>query len=119
MARMLPFVTVLMIRKAAWPEFSGRETLAAASPRVRRGLSGGCPVVSVHFSFGLALHIGQRTDNICFNVSFSGFTSLVFSIANLRNGQFCSFESCLHLKPESSLSLLCFFQRDHQAYRNG
>jgi hypothetical protein len=31
--RILPFVTVLRIRNAAWPEFSGRETLAAASPR--------------------------------------------------------------------------------------
>jgi hypothetical protein len=38
-------------------------------------------VVSVHLSFGFARHIGQRTDNMCRNVSFSGFT---FTIIQCR-----------------------------------
>ena len=46
----------------------------------------GCPVLSVHFSFGLAPHMGQRTDNICPNVSFSGFTPILFNIGKGRDG---------------------------------
>ncbi len=79
------------IRKAAWPELSGRETLAAANSRLRCVLFDGCPVLSVHFSFGLAPHIGQRTDNMCFNVSVSGFTAILFNIAGLKNGSILLF----------------------------
>src|ERR1700690_3904943 len=71
-------VIAFRIRRVDWPELSGRETLAAASSRLRCVLLDGCPVLSVHFSFGLAPHMGQRTDNICPNVSFSGFTPILF-----------------------------------------
>lgn len=114
-------VTDFRIRRAAWPQFSGRETLAAAISRSRCVLLDGCPVLSVHRSFGLALHIGQRTDNMCPNVSFSAFTLILFSIAILRHGQSCSLGLHLHQsgnrigKPGS----LCgFFQRNHLIYRN-
>jgi len=50
----------------------------------------GCPVLSVHFSFRLARHLGQGTDNIRFNVSFSGCTPILFSINHWSDGQFCS-----------------------------
>jgi len=62
-------VSALRDRKAAWPELSGRGALAAARPRSRCVLSDGCPVVSVHFSFGLALQTGHRTDSIRLCVS--------------------------------------------------
>ena len=39
---------------------------------------------------GLAPHIGQRTDRICFKVSFSDFTAIVFNIGRLTDGQSCS-----------------------------
>jgi hypothetical protein len=55
-------------RSAAWPELSGRGALEAASARLECVLSDGWPVVSVHCSFGLALHTGHCTDNIRFNV---------------------------------------------------
>src|ERR1700733_11749218 len=58
-------------RRDARPRFSGRETLAAAKVRARCVLTDGCPVVSVHFSPGIARHIGHRTDNICRRVSLS------------------------------------------------
>ncbi len=49
-------------------------------------------MLSVHFCFGLAPHLGQRTDNIRPNVSFSRFTAILFNI-NIRNdGQFCSLD---------------------------
>jgi hypothetical protein len=37
----------------------------------------------------LAPHMGQRTDNIWPSVSFSGFTAILFNIANRRDGQSC------------------------------
>jgi len=77
------------IRRAVWPKFSGRATLAAAR-RARWVLADGCPVLRVHFSFGFARHVGQRTDNICRNVRSSGFTRTLFNIAHLRDGQSCS-----------------------------
>lgn len=40
----------------------------------------GCPVLSVHFSLGLAPHIGQRTDKMCPNVSLPGSRPMLFSI---------------------------------------
>jgi hypothetical protein len=89
------------IRRAAWPEFSGRATLAAARSLSRWVLREGCPVLSLHFSFGLAPHIEQRTDNICRNVSFPGFTSTLFNIANLPDGQSCSLGFQLAPKRES------------------
>jgi len=49
-------------------------------------------VLSVHFCFGLAPHLGQRTDNIRPNVSFSLFTPILFSINNWIDGQFCSLD---------------------------
>jgi hypothetical protein len=42
-----------------------RETLAAAKSLLRWVLVDRCPVLNVHFSFGLAPHMGQRTDKIC------------------------------------------------------
>jgi hypothetical protein len=45
--RRLGLVTAFRIRRAAWPEFSGRETLAADSiPELQSwgGLFDGCPI---------------------------------------------------------------------------
>ena len=56
---------------------SGRETLAAANSRSKWVFCDGCPVLSLHLSFGLAPHIGQRTDSICPKLRLSGFTSLI------------------------------------------
>src|SRR4051812_7769370 len=66
-----------MDRRAVRPEPSGRETLAAANSRSVCVFWEGCPVLSLHLSFGLAPHIGQRTDNICPKVRFPGFQRLV------------------------------------------
>jgi hypothetical protein len=41
-------------------------------------------VLAVHGCFGLAPHMGHRTDNICFKVSFSGFTTTVFSMVDWK-----------------------------------
>lgn len=62
-------VSARRCRSAAWPELSGGEALAAANERLVCVLIDGWPVVSVHCSFGLALHTGHGTDNIRFNVS--------------------------------------------------
>src|SRR6266852_4783789 len=88
--RRLRLVIDFRIRTTAWPGLSGRATLAAERSRSRWVLVEGCPVLSVHFAFGLAPHIGQRTDNMCRNVRFSGFTPILFNIANLTDGQSCS-----------------------------
>lgn len=90
-----PRLDLFRICRTAWPAFSGRATLAAAEPRARCVLMDGCPVVSVHCSFGLARHVGQRTDNTCLNVS-SRFTAILFTAANLGDGQSCSFWICLN-----------------------
>ena len=83
-------VIAFRIRKAAWPAFSGRAILAASSSRSRCVLVDGCPVLSVHFSFGMAAQMGQRTDNICPRVGFPDFTPLLFNIVSRRDGQSCS-----------------------------
>jgi len=41
-------------------------------------------VLAVHFPFGFAPHIGQRTESICFNVSFSDFTTIVLNMVGLE-----------------------------------
>ena len=64
--------------------------MAAASPRARCVLADGCPVVRVQRSFGLARHIGQRTDNMWRWVSFPGSISVLFNNANMKDGQSCS-----------------------------
>src|SRR5579863_9638795 len=87
------------MRRPDWPKFWGGGSLAAASSRSAWVLIDGCPVLSVHFSFVLARHLGQGTDKIRFNVSFSGCTPLLFSINNCSDGQFCSFRlQCPKLK---------------------
>ena len=57
-------MTFFRTRIVACIKFSGRETLAAACSRARCVFAEGCPVVRVHCSFGLARHIGQRTDKM-------------------------------------------------------
>jgi hypothetical protein len=84
------FATLFRIRRAAWPELSGSGALAAANSRARCVLTHGCPVLRVHRSFGLALHIGHRTDNIRRKVSFSASTLLLFGSAGLKDVQSCS-----------------------------
>ncbi len=88
-ARNPRFVAFFRIRRAAWLEVSGRGALAAANSRARCVLVEGCPVLSVHGSFGLALHMGQRTDNIRRNVSFSVFIPPLFRIAGSKDVQSC------------------------------
>ncbi len=102
--RRLRLVIDFRIRTTAWPGLSGRATLAAARSRSRWVLVEGCPVLSVHFAFGLAPHIGQRTDNMCRNVRFSGFTPILFNIANLTDGQSCSWNFNWPPKRESPWS---------------
>jgi hypothetical protein len=41
-------------------------------------------VLAVHRAFGFAPHIGQRTDNICFNVTFPGFSIMEFTVHHGR-----------------------------------
>jgi hypothetical protein len=88
--RNLRLVNATRARRMAWPEFSGRDILAAARSLSRCVLRDGCPVLSLHFCFALAPHLGQGMDKICPNESCSGFTAILFNIANLRAGQFCS-----------------------------
>ena len=47
-------------------------------------------MLAVHWAFGLAPHMGHRTDNFCFKVSFPDFTTIVFSIGGWSDGQSCS-----------------------------
>jgi hypothetical protein len=47
-------------------------------------------VLRVHFSFGFARHMGQRTDKICRKVSVPGPASALFDIASSSDGQCCS-----------------------------
>jgi hypothetical protein len=75
-----------------WAKFSGRDTLPAATVRARWVLMHGCPVVSVHFSPGLARHIGQRTDNICRSESVAVFTLRLFDLDRPIDGELCSFD---------------------------
>ena len=58
------------VRREATPKFAGGPALAAARLRSWCVFALGCPVVSVHGSFGLALHTGQRTDRICLSDSW-------------------------------------------------
>jgi hypothetical protein len=88
--RSLLLVNATRARRMAWPELSGREILAAARSLSRCVLRDGCPVLSLHFCFALAPHLGQGMDKICPNESCSGFTAILFNMANLRAGQFCS-----------------------------
>src|SRR5580698_7033534 len=83
-------VIALRIRRSASPAFSGRAYLAAAMSRSRCVLAEGCPVLAVHGALGLAPHMGQRTDNICFKVSFPGFTATLFNMVGRKDGQSCS-----------------------------
>jgi hypothetical protein len=46
----------------------------------------------MHFSFGFAPHIGQRTDSTCRNVSFAGSTIILFGIVRLKNNQLCALD---------------------------
>ena len=64
--------------------------MAAARPRARCVLADGCPVLIVQRSFGLARHMGQRTDNMCRRVSFPGSIPVLFNNANMKDGQSCS-----------------------------
>jgi len=85
-------VAAFRIRRAACPKFSWAPALAAATLRSLCVLAHGCPVLRVHFSFGLARHTGQRTDNICRNVSFLGLVLVLFNIITFENRQLCYFD---------------------------
>jgi len=86
-----PLVAALRIRTIACPAFSSeQDPLAAASSRSRCVLLEGCPVLSAHFCFGAAPHIGQRTDRICRNESFSGFTPVLFNSSSSADSHSCS-----------------------------
>jgi hypothetical protein len=61
-------------------------------------------VLKVQGSLGFARHIGQRTDNMCRGVSFEGSTLVLFDIADLRNGQSCSYLISIALKWERSFT---------------
>jgi hypothetical protein len=57
-------VAAIRVRNATCPRFSA-PALAAARLRARCVFTQGLPVLSVHFSLGVAPHTGQRTDKIC------------------------------------------------------
>jgi hypothetical protein len=65
-ARKPPAASARRERSAVWSELGA---LAASTARLACVLTDGWPVVSVHFSFDLALHTGHGTDNIRFNAS--------------------------------------------------
>jgi hypothetical protein len=76
-------------------------------------------VLAVHLAFGLAPHMGQRTDNICFNVSFPGFTTIVSSMVGLRDGQSSSVANGAVPKQESGPTrLFCRLQGNYLMDRN-
>ena len=85
-------VAAFRIRRAACPKFSWAPALAAATLRSLCVFAQGCPVLSVHFSFGLARHTGQRTDNICRNASFLELVLVLFNIITFENRQLCYFD---------------------------
>ncbi len=58
-------VAAFSIRKVLWPKLWGRGALLAAKLLSTWVFAEGCPVLNLHFSFGLALQTGQRTDKIC------------------------------------------------------
>jgi hypothetical protein len=78
-------VTSLANRTAARPRLSGAAASAAASFRARCVLTHGCPVVRVHRSFGLARHIGQRTDKMRRKLSFSVVTFIILQRCQSEN----------------------------------
>lgn len=90
---------------AAKPDFLSRGAFAATRARSRWVLFDGCPVVSVHLCFGLALQTGQGTDKIRFCVSCPVSTPTVSTIANSGDGQFCSL-GCSLLKDRPCETLL-------------
>ena len=47
-------------------------------------------MLRVHLAFGLAPHMGQRTDNFCRSVSVPAFTPTLFDIGSLVDGQIYS-----------------------------
>lgn len=77
-------------------------------------------MLAVHLAFGLAPHIGHRTDSICFKVSFAGFTAIVFTMVVLRDGQSCSgdLEWFQNRNRASPTRLFCVFQRNYLMDRN-
>jgi hypothetical protein len=66
-------VAAFSIRNVLWLKLSGRGALLAAKLLSMCGFKEGCPVLNLHFSFGLAAQTGQRTDSIC--VRGSAFTA--------------------------------------------
>lgn len=78
-------------RRVVYRTFVERGALAAARARSRWVFSDGWPVVRVHFSRGLALHTGHRTDNIRRFESCPVSMLLVFIVATCEDGQSSSF----------------------------
>jgi hypothetical protein len=53
-------------RGTFWSSFAAQETVRACQRRSRCGVFRGCPVLSSHFSSGLAPQVGHGIANICF-----------------------------------------------------
>ncbi len=60
-------------------------------------------MLSLHFSFGFAPHIEHRTDNVCRNVGFSGFTSILFNIAESPILEMVNFASFGHVYAKTGI----------------
>jgi hypothetical protein len=69
--RKVRLVAAFNICRACRPELPEGGSLAAAWSRTRCVFLDGCPVESVHRALGGAPHIGQRTNNMRPNESFS------------------------------------------------
>jgi hypothetical protein len=85
-------------------------------------------VVSVHCSFGLALHMGQRTERMCRKVRGSEFTLIVSNIVRFCGWSILLFwiSSAPKQEPQKSHSLsgsltklFDLFQRNDPIYGDG
>jgi hypothetical protein len=62
----------------------------ASRRRSRWGSARGCPVLSSHFSPGLAPQVGHRTASVCFSVTLM---AIQCAFARQQDGQFCTAHS--------------------------
>lgn len=60
-------------------------------------------MLSLHFSFGFAPHIGHRTDNVCATWGFRVFTSIPFNIAESPILEMVNFASLGHVYAKTGI----------------
>ena len=67
-------------------------------------------MLRVQGSFGLARHMGQRTDSMCRGVSFATSTPVLFNIADLRSWSILLLNDCNRPKWELSVTSQPFWE---------